>query len=96
MYFKDLFESKYQLLIKRRQKTRIEYEKNPQAFIDYSQTVDDVYEHLEEYYPSKKRKVVIVFDDMIVDMEANKKLCHIVTDLFIRGGKFLISLASIS
>ena len=96
MYFKDPFESKYQLLIKRRQKIQIEYEKNPQAFIDYSQTVDDVYEHLEEYYPSKKRKVVIVFDDMIVDMEANKKLCHIVTDLFIRGGKFLISLASIS
>ena len=47
--------------------------KNPKAFCDYSQTIDDVYENLEDYNPTKKRKVLIVFDDMIADMETYKK-----------------------
>ena len=42
--------------------------------INYSQTMDDFYENLEDYNPTKKSKVLIVFDDMIPDMEANKKL----------------------
>ena len=42
--------------------------------IDYSQTTDVVYENSKDYNPSNKRKVLIVFDDMIVDMEANKKV----------------------
>ena len=46
--------------------------KNPKAFCDYSQTID-VYENLEDYNPTKKRKVLIVFDDMIADMETYKK-----------------------
>ena len=29
----------------------------------------------------KKRKVLIVFDDMIADMKSNKKLCPIVIEL---------------
>ena len=56
--------------------------KNPKAFIDYSQITDDVYENLESCNPAKKRKVLIVFDDMIADMESNKKLSSINTDLF--------------
>ena len=64
------------------------------AFIDYLQTLDDVYENV--YNPTKKRKVLIVFDDMIVDMEANKKLIPIVTELFMRGRKLNISLVFIS
>ena len=47
--------------------------KNPKAFIDYSQTIDDVYENLEDYNRIKKTRVSIVFDDMIADMESNKK-----------------------
>ena len=38
---KDVFESKYQLLINGREKG-IESLKNPKAFTDYSQTIDDV------------------------------------------------------
>ena len=41
--------------------------------IGYSQTIDDVYENLEGYNPRKKRKMLIVFGDMIADMESNKK-----------------------
>ena len=57
--------------------------KNPEAFTNnYSQTIDDVYKNLPGYNPRKKGKVLIVFDDMIADMEANKKLSPIVTELF--------------
>ena len=61
--------------------------KNPKAFIDYSQTIDGVYENVEDYNQTKKRKVLIVFDDMIADMESNKKLSPIVTELFLRERK---------
>ena len=60
LYNKDLFESKYQLLINVRGKIGIECLKNSKSFIDYSQTNDDVYEGLEDYNSSKKRNVLIV------------------------------------
>ena len=47
---------------------------------------------IEEYNPNKKRKILIVFDDMIADMLSNKKLNPIITELFIRGRKLNISL----
>ena len=34
---------------------------------------------------AKKKKLLTVFDDMIADMESNKKLSPIVTELFLRG-----------
>ena len=46
--------------------------KNPKKFIDYSQTIDDVYKNLEDYNPTKKINMLIVFDDTIVDMETSK------------------------
>ena len=36
--------------------------------------MDDIYKSIEEYNPNKKRKILIVFDDMIADMLINKKL----------------------
>ena len=53
----DPFESKYQLLINRREKVGIKKLKNPEAFIAYSQIIDDVYENLEDYNPTNKRRV---------------------------------------
>ena len=44
----------------------------------------------------KKRRVWIVFDDMIADMKSNKKLSHVVTEPFLRGRKLNISLIFIS
>ena len=35
--------------------------------------MDDIYKYMEEYYPNKKRKILIVFDDMVVDMLSYKK-----------------------
>ena len=54
-----------------------------------------VYKNIEEYNLGKKRKVLIVFDYMIVDMINNKKLNPVVTELFIRGRKLNISIVFI-
>ena len=75
LYVKDPFESKYQLLINRRQKIGIEILENPQVVIVYSQAIDDIYKNWEDYHLIKNR-VLIVFDDMIADMESNKKLSY--------------------
>ena len=58
--------------------------------------MQDVYKNIEEYNISKKRKILIVFDDMIADMINNKKLNLIVTELFIRGRKLNVSLVFIT
>ena len=58
--------------------------------------MDDIYENIGEYNPNKKRKILIVFDNMVAEMLSNKKLNPIVTKLFIRGRKLNISLAFIT
>ena len=58
--------------------------------------MQDVYKNIEDYNPEKKRKVLIVFDDMIAGMINNKKLDSIVTELFIRGRKLKISIVFIT
>ena len=40
--------------------------------------------------------MLIVFDDMISDMESNQKLNPMVTELFFRGRKFNISLVFVT
>ena len=74
-----IFESRYQLLINGRKKVENENFGNPKPLINRSQTIDDVYENLENYNPTKKQKVLIVFHDMIADMESNKTLSPKVT-----------------
>ena len=66
------------------------------AFIEYSNDMQDVYENIEEYNIGKKRKILIVFDYMIADMISIKKLNPIVTELFIRGTNFNISVVFIT
>ena len=47
LHVKDTFDSKYQLPSNRREKVGIKELKNPKAFTDYSQTIDDIYKNLE-------------------------------------------------
>ena len=83
------------MLINGREKVGIKKLKNQRACIDYSQTIDDVYGNLEDYNPTKKRKDLILFNDMIADIETNKKLSPIVNELFLRSRKLNISLVFI-
>ena len=84
------------MCINARKKLGIKKLKNPKASIDYSQTIEDVYENLEDYNPTKKKRMVIVFDNMIADMESNKKLSPKLTELFLRGRKLNISFVFMS
>ena len=68
MYARDLSEPKYEYLIKKRKDAGIKHLNNPNAFIEYSNTMGDVYENIDDYNPIRKRKKLIVFDDMIADM----------------------------
>ena len=58
---------------------------------EYAVVMDDIHKSIEEYHPNKKSKIVMVFDDvMINDMLSNKKLNRIVAELFIKGKKLKI------
>ena len=83
LYAEDPYETKHQFLINKRESTGLKYFNDFKGFIEYSNHMDDIYKNIEEYYPNKKRKILIVFDDMIADMPSNKKLNLVVTELFI-------------
>ena len=62
------------------------------AFIECSNTMDDVNKNIDDYNPSSNRKILIVFDDMVADIMTNKKIRDIIKELFIRCIKVNISL----
>ena len=96
LYAKDPYEAKYQYLINKREKVGLDHFDDHKAFIEYSNDMQGVHKNIDDYDPRKKRKVLIVFDDMIADMINNKKLDSIVTELFIRGRKLNISIVFIT
>ena len=91
LYAKDLSE-----LIKKREDTAIKNLDDQSTFIEYSNTADDVYNNIDDYNPKRKRKVLIVSDDMIADIMANKRFQAIIKELFIRCRKLNISLVFIT
>ena len=95
LYAKDPSEAKYQFLTNKRKRTGLKHLNDPKAFIEYSNDMHDVYKNIDECNTDKERKILIVFDDIIADMINDKKLNSLVTELFIRGRKWNISLAFI-
>ena len=96
LYTKDPYEAKCQYLIKKRKKIGLDHFKDPKAFMEYSNDMKDVYKHIEDFNPRKKRKTLNVFDDMIADMINNKKINPVVTELFIGGRKLGISIVFVT
>ena len=92
LYARDLNKPKYEILIKKRKDARIKHLNDTNTFIECSNTMDDVYENINDYNPIKKRKILIVFDDMIADIMTDKKFQTITNELFIRCRKLNISL----
>ena len=66
------------------------------AFIECSRNMDDVYENIDDYNPSRKIKTLIVFDNMIADLMTNKKCQTLIKELFIRCRKLNILLGFIT
>ena len=70
---------KCQYLINKQEKVGLNHFNDPKAFMEHSNDMQNVYKNIEDYNPIKKRKVLIIFDDMIADMINNNKLNPIVT-----------------
>ena len=96
LYAKDLSESKYEELIKNCENAGIKLLNDSKAFIECLNTMNDVYENIDDYNPNRKRKILIIFDDMIADIMTNKKFQSIIKELFIRCRKLNISLVFIT
>ena len=96
LYAKDTDEEKYQYLINKREQVGIKNLKNPHAFIEYSNDMNDVLENINNYNKSRDKKVLIIFDDMIADIMRCEKFNAIVKELFIRCRKLNISIVFVT
>ena len=96
LYAKDLSEPKYEFLIKKLQDAGTKHSNDSNAFIECSNAMDDAYQNIGDYNPNRKRKILIVFDDMIADIMTNKNFQAIIKELFIRCRKLNTSLVFIT
>ena len=71
LYPKDPHEAKYQFLINKHEKVGLKHY-GDQTFIEYSNYMQDVYKNIDEYNPDKRRKRLIIFDDIIADLIRKK------------------------
>ena len=92
LYAKDLEEPKYKLLMDKREKAGTNFNNDPTAFNEHSNSMDDTLSNIEDYNKKRRRKVLIIFDDMISYVMSDKKAQQISKDLFIRCRKLNISL----
>ena len=83
LYAKDLSEPKYKFLMKNRENAGIKHLNDLNAFIECSNTMDDIYENINDYDPSRRRKILIVFDSMIAEVMTNKEFKAIIKELLI-------------
>ena len=91
LYAKDLHEPKYEYLINKREQAGIKGLNDPHAFIEYSVDLNDVLDDINNYNKNRDKKVLIVFDDMIADIEYNKNFKRIIKELFYRVCKINVS-----
>ena len=80
------------MLIDKREQAGINFNNGPTAFIEYSNSMDDILSDIEDYNKKRKRKILIIFDDMISHVMPVKKAQQILKDLFVRCRKLNISL----
>ena len=96
MYAKDLSKPNYECLIKKRKNAGIKHLNDPNALTECSNMMDGVLKNINYCNPSRKRNILIVFDDTIADIMTNKKFQTIINELFIRCRKLNISLIFIT
>ena len=96
LYARDLNEPKYEYLIKKREDVGIKHLNNSNAFIECSNTMDDVCDNINDYNSNRSRDIVIVFDNMIADVMTNRIFQAIIKEMFIRCKKLNIPLVFIT
>ena len=60
LYAKHSYETKYQLIINKRESTGLKHLSDSKAFIEYSKDMDDIYKNIEENNPNKERKILFL------------------------------------
>ena len=65
-------------MIKKREDVGIKQLNESKAFVEYSPYKDDIYNNIDDYNPTRKRKILIVVNDMIADIMTNKKFQAII------------------
>ena len=73
MYAKDLNEPKYPSSIKKHEDVGMKHLNNPKEFTEYSNTIDHVYKNIGNCNPNRNRKILIIFDEIITNINTNKK-----------------------
>ena len=68
----------------------------PLLFLEYSDDMNDVLDDINNYNKNRDKKVLIVFDDMIADIEYNKNFKRIIKELFYRARRINISVVFIT
>ena len=97
LYAKEIREPKYEYyLINKREQAGIKNLNDPHAFIEYSDDMNDVLDDINNYNKNRDKKVLIVFDDMIADIEYNKNFKRIIKELFYRARKINVSIVFIT
>ena len=96
LYAKDIHESKYEYLINKREQAGIKNLNDPHAFIEYSDDMNDLLDDINNYNKNRDKKVLIVFDNMIADIEYNKNFKRIIKELFYRARKINVSIVFIT
>ena len=96
LYAKDLSEPKYEFFINNREESGIKYFNDPTAFIEHSNIMDDVFKNIDDYNIERKRKILIVFDDVIAEIMNSKNFKSIIKELFSRCRILNISIVFIT
>ena len=96
LYAKDIHEPKYEYFINKRQQVGIKNLNDPHVFIEYSDDMNDVLDNINNYNKNSDKKVLIVFDDMIADIEYHKNFKRVITELFYRAHKINVSIVFIT
>ena len=89
-------EPKYEYLINKKEQAGIKNLNDLHAFIEYSDDMNDVLDDINNYNQNRDKKVLIVFDDMIADIEYNKNFKRIIKELFYRARKINVSIVFIT
>ena len=93
---KFIYVPKYEYLINKREQAGIKNLNDSQAFTEYSDDMNDVLDDINNYNKNRDKKVLIVFDDMIADIEYNKNFKRIIKELFYRARKINLSVVFIT
>ena len=96
LYAKDLSELKYEYLINKREQAGIKNLNDPHAFKEYSDEMNDALDDINNYNKNRDKKVLIIFDDVIADIERNEKFKKIIKELIFRSCKINVSIVFIT